>query len=228
MILVMRARGPGSWSFLIPRGSSDDVSFDPFETPREIKRRLRREVVERILSIEPNDRADQERFLADHFPRLPGFDTASTALLYVSHLPEEFETKGMIRLASSLGKVVACPRVDRAARRLRLFRVEDVDADLVPGPFGIPEPGPEAEEISPDRIDWALVPGIAFDPRGFRLGRGAGYYDRLLPTLRPEVLKLSLIFEAQRVESLPVEPHDRPVDGVVGAGRSWFRDGLID
>ena len=68
-----------------------------------------------------------------------------------------------------------------------------------------------------------LVPGLAFDARGYRLGRGAGHYDRLLPRLRPEVSRWALILDCQWVEDLPVEPHDIPLDGVVSPGREIVR-----
>ena len=54
--------------------------------------------------------------------------------------------------------------------------------------LGIPEPRPDLPEVPPAAVDWALVPGLAFDERGFRLGRGAGYYDRLIPLLRPDAI----------------------------------------
>lgn len=171
--------------------------------------------------MDPIDRRHQETELELLFPNLIGFDQAKTVLLYVSHLPEEFETRRMIDAAADQGKRVACPRVDRLARQLRLFKVEDPDRELVSGPFGIPEPGPSAEEIPADQIDWALIPGIAFDTRGYRLGRGAGYYDRLLPTLPSQAVRLSLALSPQWIDSLPVESHDEAVDAVIGVDRSW-------
>ena len=102
---------------------------------------------------------------------------------------------------------------------LRLHRIRDLERDCSPGPFGIPEPAPEAEAVEPGAIDWALVPGIAFDPRGYRIGRGAGYYDRLLPMLRPEAPRYALVLDRQWIDEVPTEPHDQPVDGVVGASR---------
>jgi 5-formyltetrahydrofolate cyclo-ligase len=132
----------------------------------------------------------------------------------------------MIETAIERGKTVVCPRVDRQERRLRLFRLEHFEHDLVPGPFGIPEPKPGSLEMGPEQIDWALIPGIAFDAHGFRLGRGAGYYDRLLPLLRPETPRLALVLEPQWVDELPTEPHDQPVHGVFGSQRSWLSAAL--
>ena len=196
----------------------------PDETIREAKRRLRREVVARVLAMEPRDRRNEHRDLDRRFLGLPGLEGAGTVLLYVSHLPEEVETARMIRDCLDRGRIVLCPRVDRPARMLRLHRVDDPDRDLVPGGFGIPEPRADAPEIAPECVDWALVPGIAFDGDGYRLGRGAGYYDRLLPTLRPETPRWSLCYSTQWVDALPVEPHDERLDGVISPTRSVVRE----
>jgi 5-formyltetrahydrofolate cyclo-ligase len=194
---------------------------------RLAKRQLRGEVVQRLRAMGSIDRARQDAALEAIFPTLPALDQAAVLLLYLSHLPEEFETRGMIRWALQRGKTVACPRVDSKARMLRLHRIEDLERDLAPGPFGIPEPTPAAPIIEPGRIDWALVPGVAFDPRGFRLGRGAGYYDRLLPTIRPEAPRFALVLGPQWVEEVPTEPHDQAVDGVVGVERRSLRSSRI-
>lgn len=195
------------------------MSTDPL---RAAKTRLRRLVVDRILSLNPADRLGQEKILLERFSTLPGFDRATIVLLFVAHLPEEVPTLGMIEHALERGKTVVCPRVDRQERRLRLFQVEHLDRDLGPGPFGIPEPKPGTLEIGPQQIDWALIPGIAFDAQGSRLGRGAGYYDRLLPLLNPNAPRLALVLDPQWVDQLPTEPHDQPVHGVIGCRRSWL------
>src|SRR5206468_2067282 len=103
------------------------------------KRALRRATIRRILALDPADRARQEAVLVDLFPHLPGLSSATTLLLYASAFPEEFATRPMIRHALDSGRVVACPRVDRAARTLRLHRIDDPDRDLAPGTLGIPE-----------------------------------------------------------------------------------------
>ena len=67
------------------------------------------------------------------------------------------------------------------------------------------------------------MPGLGFDDLGFRLGRGAGHYDRLLPLLRPDAPRWALALDCQWVEDLPVEPHDVPIDGVVSPGKTVTR-----
>ncbi len=188
------------------------------------KQAIRRDMVERILAIDQDDRRRQDAHLTDRLATLPGFEAAGTVLLYVSAFAEEITTGPALRQVLSMGKRLVCPRVDRPARRLRLYRVDDPECDLVAGSMGIPEPSRHLAAVAPEEIDWVLVPGLAFDDRGFRIGRGAGYYDRLLPTLRPDAPRWALAYDCQWVASLPTQSHDQPLDGIVSPGRWWQRD----
>ena len=179
------------------------------------KQHLRRLVARCIHALDPVERSDQQRMLASRFAGLPGLDTSATVLLYVTAFPEELDTRPWLDWTLEHGRQLLCPRVDRQTRRLRLHEVNDLDADLVPSAMGIPEPRQDAPEVEPVAVDWVLVPGLAFDLRGYRLGRGGGYYDRLLPTLRPDAPRWALCFDCQWVDALPVEPHDVPLDGIV-------------
>jgi len=191
--------------------------------PRTAKIALRRDLVARILAIDPADRRRQQADLDERFHTLPGFSGARTVLLYAHAFPEEIDTSAMLRHTLDASKRLACPRVDWAARRLRLFHVTDPAIDLVPGTLGIPEPRPDLPELDPLAIDWVLVPGLGFDDRCFRIGRGAGHYDRLLPLLRPEAPRWALAFDAQWLDAVPDEPHDQPLDGVVSPSRTATR-----
>jgi len=183
--------------------------------PQVEKRRLRRSMVQTILALEPRVRAEQEAKLASAFPSLPGYADARTVLLYVTAFPEEIATRSMLKHALAQGKTLVCPRVDRREQRLRLYRVEDLDRDFKPGMLKIPEPQPHCQELDAGAIDWVLVPGLAFNPQHYRVGRGAGHYDRLLPTLREGTPRWALALDCQLVPSFPVETHDVPLDGVV-------------
>jgi len=178
------------------------------------KRELRRSIRAEVLNISPTEREAQEAALSSLFPTLHGYAPAGTVLLYARAFPEEIETYGFLKHALGSNKRVACPRVVRAERCLRLYRIEDPGRDLGPGTLGIPEPLGHCREIEPEAIDWVLVPGLAFDRECRRLGRGAGHYDRLLPRLRPDALRWALAFDCQVVERLPVEPHDVSLDGI--------------
>lgn len=184
------------------------------------KQALRRATVERLRALDPSRRAVEEATLSARFPSLPGFEAAGCVLLYASAFAEEIDTTPFLKQTLDLGKRIALPRVDRAEHRLRLFFVADLETDLRRGTLNIPEPKRSCPEADPSSIDWVLVPGLAFDPQCYRLGRGAGYYDRLLPTLRPDCPRWALALDAQWVDELPVEGHDVAIDGVVSASRT--------
>lgn len=188
------------------------------------KRTLRRAMVAQILDLAASMRRAQNAELLQRFPSLPGYSTAGTVLLYATAFREEIATEPLLEHALSAGKRVILPRVDRAQGMLVLCRVEDPRTDLVPGTRGIPEPRADAPLINPVEVDWVLVPGLVFDTRCYRLGRGAGHYDRLLPTLRTEVSRWALAYDCQWTDELPVEPHDVPLDGVVSPSQWCTRE----
>jgi 5-formyltetrahydrofolate cyclo-ligase len=179
-----------------------------------IKQLLRRQIRDLVRSMPPADRLAESAAVVSRLLEAPGFATASTVLLYLGHLAEEWDTRPLISACLARGQSVLLPRVVREEHRLALIEVQALD-ELIPGTLGIPEPHADAPESSPSLVDWALIPGLAFDPLGFRLGRGAGHYDRLLPALRPGVPLWSGAFSPQLVDRLPAEPHDLPVDAIV-------------
>jgi 5-formyltetrahydrofolate cyclo-ligase len=197
---------------MIPQGKMDQANHSS-------KADIRRGMKATIAALDPDERRAQEDALAARFTGLPGLAEARSVLLFVAALPEEPRSFDLFALVDAMNKIVLCPRVDRRGRRLSLHRIADPAADLSPGVLGIPEPRQDLPEISPATVDWALVPGLAFDERGFRLGRGAGYYDRLLPLLRPDATCWALCLACQLVRELPVEAHDAPLNGISTPGR---------
>ena len=128
----------------------------------------------------------------------------------------ELDTDPLLAIAHREGKRVALPRVNASTRMLELFFVDDVAAQTTPGTWGIREPIPErCDAAAAEQIDLAITPGVAFDRRGGRLGYGGGFYDRLLPMLRPEVPKVVLAFAVQLVERVPRGPQDVVVDAIL-------------
>ena len=178
---------------------------------RAQKRVLRRAMVERILALDPARRARPGGRAGRSVPGLAGFEEAADRPALRVGLPRGDRHRAHAprrpwsgaRRCSAPGSIA--PRGGSGSTE-----VDDPEHDLAPGTLGIPEPRAVCLEIAPDDVDWVLVPGLAFDDRGFRLGRGAGHYDRLLPTLRPDAPRWALAFDCQWVEAFPVEPHDVP------------------
>jgi 5-formyltetrahydrofolate cyclo-ligase len=115
------------------------------------------------------------------------------------------------------GKILLLPRVNLQKGSLDLYLVRDPVRDLRVGTWGIREPRPDrCVRVDPHAIDFVLVPGLAFDARGGRLGYGGGFYDKLLAHgLSPCAWLVAGAFKSQMVEKVPVDGHDVPMDVVV-------------
>lgn len=144
---------------------------------------------------------------------------AARAVLVTLPFRNEWDTRELVRAALRAGKIVAAPRVDDAARMLDLRIIGDPERDVGASRQGIPEPLSHCPPIARDAIDFVVVPGIAFDREGHRLGYGGGYYDRLLPLLSPHAARVAGAFDLQILPRVPVGPYDIPVDAVVTESR---------
>lgn len=146
---------------------------------------------------------------------LPEF-RESQAIMFFLSFGQEVRTEAMVRESLALGKQVLVPKTDTKNHRLILSRLVDYDADLAPGIWGIPEPRPQAlRPVDAKVMDLVLVPGVAFDKTGNRLGYGGGYYDRLFPTLKKATPLVALAFACQLVAMVPTEAFDQPVDCLI-------------
>jgi 5-formyltetrahydrofolate cyclo-ligase len=183
-------------------------------TLRDDKRTLRESLIAARDALPAAMRARASRSIADRIAALPAWRAARVVLLTLP-FRSEWDAHLAVRDALADGKTVAVPRVDAPARMLHALVIEDLERDVEPGYRGIPEPRADRPAIPLDRIDWVLVPGIAFDPAGKRLGYGGGYYDRLLPLLPPAAERVAGAFEAQIVERVPAARHDIGVDCIV-------------
>jgi 5-formyltetrahydrofolate cyclo-ligase len=140
---------------------------------------------------------------------LPLWSAAKFPALYVS-TGGEASTRRILEELFRAGRAVALPRVEGA--ELRLHRVTSF-ADLIPGKFGILEPDPATPSVAPGEPDLVIVPGVAFDRRGHRVGYGKGYYDRLLAVA--EAPTLALAYGFQLVHHIPDEEHDKRMDYIL-------------
>ena len=181
------------------------------------KKEIREEIREKLLKQGDQERRESSRRVEESLVRLGEYQKARCVLIYVA-LPEEVATASLIERSLALGKRVVVPRVLDETHALELREIRDAALDLVKGAFGIFEPRPERTRVvTAAEIDCAVVPGLAFDRRGRRLGRGRGYFDRLLAGLDRRVPRLGLAFGFQVVDELPFEPHDQPVDRVLSS-----------
>jgi 5-formyltetrahydrofolate cyclo-ligase len=135
----------------------------------------------------------------------------------------EVDTAGIDADARAAGLRIAYPRVDPARGEIELHWVDEPPDDaLVEGAFGVPEPRADAPLADPSLIERVIVPALAFDPTGHRIGFGGGFYDRLLPRCTA-ARTIGLCFDFQIIAEVPVTAGDRPVDLVITDRRAFSR-----
>jgi 5-formyltetrahydrofolate cyclo-ligase len=181
---------------------------------REAKRSVRLRVLAARDAWSAAERAAAAQAIVDRIIALPSFAAARTVQLTLP-FRSEWDTLPLVRAALVAGKTVVLPRVDTGARVLVLHAIRDPVADVAAGCRGIPEPGLQCPVVAPAAIDWVLVPGVAFDAAGRRLGYGGGFYDRLLPLFARGVARVAGAFALQLVARVPTAAHDLKVDTIV-------------
>jgi 5-formyltetrahydrofolate cyclo-ligase len=182
---------------------------------------LRRRAIAIRDGLPPEQRRAMSAAIRERLQGLACWKEARAVGLYAA-IRGEVDTLPLIEAARAAEKRVAFPRARRSEGTLAFYEVACA-ADLSLGAFGVPEPAEDDSRRLP------IVPGVAFDRRGWRLGFGGGFYDRLLGACRrPSV---GLAYACQIHDALPAEDHDRGVDIVVTetgwfkAGGSWQREG---
>lgn len=186
-------------------------------TLAEQKKALRRDVLSRIYTLTEETRKQAGAAIARILPSCPDWSNARTVGLFWSH-GWELDLSPVWQIASREGLHVAAPAFHPITREYVWRLVTDFRSELVPGELGVFEPLAHCREIPADILDWVLVPGVAFDSEGGRLGRGKGHYDRwLLGSSR--AIRCGIGFEEQVVTKVPLEPHDVRLHYVVTPAR---------
>ncbi len=184
----------------------------------EAKKGLRTRVREELKRMSPDER-ERESAAACALLKMQSVWKEAQSVLLFAPLAEELDIWVLLNEVMSAGKVAALPRFKKETGAYAACRIQDMAADLFAGRFGIREPNESCLEIT-DRFDLLLVPGVAFDLKGGRLGRGTGFYDRLLSTLSGP--KCGVAFDQQIVEGVVLERHDYKMDYLLTPTR-WVK-----
>jgi 5-formyltetrahydrofolate cyclo-ligase len=174
------------------------------------KRALRRQARARRDGMSPGERERMSEEVAANVLALPAVAGATTVMAF-SSFGSEVDTGPIIERLERDGRRVALPRVEGRDIVAVAHRSDD---RVRPTSFGAMEPA-GGEKLAPEEIDVVIVPGLAFDGSGHRVGYGRGFYDRFLATLRPDALTVGICFSVQLVDEVPHGQGDRPVDLVM-------------
>lgn len=185
---------------------------------QEQKTRLRLSVRAELKKISPSVRpamSEQARALL----KRQAIWRQAMSILFFAPLPEELDIWPLLNVALAGGKIVALPRFNAESGGYISCRVQNLSMDLQTGRYGIREAAGHCPPIELNRLDLILVPGVAFDLRGRRLGRGKGFYDQLLALVGGTTCGVA--FDEQIVGEIPVEPHDVAVNCILTPTR-WI------
>lgn len=175
---------------------------EPIDTKSKLRAQMRR-----LLRDAPSDPLPICEAVFHWLSSRPALQTIAV----FAALPGEVDLTEMI--TRHPGPRWVYPRIDE--NELRFHAVQNPALELIPGAFGVREPSPTLPVIPTHQIDAFLCPGLAFDARGGRLGRGRGFYDRMLADARPDAEKIGVCFPSQIVTDTFSEPHDIHMDDVL-------------
>jgi len=182
-----------------------------------VKDTLRRELLQRRETLAVTERLKKDKKIKTRFLQLEEFKKAERIFFYASYRAE-VDTFIIISEALRMNKKVALPKVYPKEKDMKFYWIRDVQ-ELSPGYWGIPEPDP-VEEAYPENADLIVIPAIAFDKRGYRLGYGGGYYDRFLKKVRKDAILIGLAYEEQILDIVPKDEWDIPVSLIVTEERT--------
>jgi 5-formyltetrahydrofolate cyclo-ligase len=179
---------------------------------------VKRELRARAFACRRKQEGKQQlsRQICRKLAALPEYLAADTVMSYVD-FRSEVRTRHFLQTARRHGKRIVVPYCDGG--QLGLFLLEGLD-ELAPGSYRILEPEPRwrgrtDRKVDVAELDLIVIPGVAFDRKGGRLGRGKGYYDRFLPRTRKDAASVALAFECQLFDRVPMQPHDVYMDKVI-------------
>ena len=183
-----------------------------------LKTELRSHIRARLENMSEAVRAVESIELCE---RLQAQIASAHTILFFAPLPDELDVWPVLKLALATGTNCALPFFDAEKKSYGAKRLNNLAADIVIGKFGVREPAAGCAEIPLNQFDLVLVPGLAFDLSGHRLGRGQGFYDRILA--EASGIKCGICHNFQLLKKIPTEAHDAPVDFIYTPSRGVRR-----
>ncbi len=189
----------------------------------EKKQEIRLSMANSLGALSNREKAEKTRGIENRVFEFANFIEAKVVLLYIAS-ENEVRTEGIFRRCFDYNKIVVLPVHDTSRRKIKIFKIDNPATDLVMGPRGILEPNPDKCKVVPfDCLDIALIPAVALDEKGGRVGSGDGFYDRLVPRLPLTTRKVALSFEDQILPQVPMESHDKHVDIIITENRIIYK-----
>ena len=181
------------------------------------KKALRKEILAKRNIMDAIEKEEKDRKILDEFYESNYYREAKNIFIYISY-DSEINTKGIIKKALRDNKKIYVPRTEFKTRLMDAVEITSLN-NLIESEYGILEPSVEEPHIDPNEIDLIVVPGVAFDRNGGRMGYGAGFYDRYFKKISKDnmkkVIKLALAYDFQILEKIPMNEQDVPVNYII-------------
>ncbi|OOM76265.1 putative 5-formyltetrahydrofolate cyclo-ligase [Clostridium puniceum] len=181
------------------------------------KKILRKEILEKRNNIDLIKKEEMDKKILDQFYESKYYKEAEKIFIYISYA-SEINTKEIINKALKDKKKIYVPRTEFETRHMDAVEIIGLD-NLIESKYGILEPSIKEKHIDPNELDLIVVPGVAFDRNGGRMGYGAGFYDRYFKKINKEnisrIVKLALAYELQMLDKVPMNARDVPVDYII-------------
>jgi 5-formyltetrahydrofolate cyclo-ligase len=174
---------------------------------------IRKQIIEHRDSIDINIKNQRDENIFNSLIKSEWYKKANTIFAFVS-FKSETDTHKIIRYAIQDKKTIYVPRIKSKQKGIEIFKIDSFD-QLEKGYFGILEPIESCLAVDSKDIDLILMPGVAFDRQGGRLGYGAGFYDRFLSNMSNIVDKIAVAYHFQVLDNIPMDEHDVRINGIV-------------
>ena len=193
------------------------------EEIRQTKDDIRRNIEKALASLSDKEIKDKTQRIEKRLFEFANFLEANIVLLYINSNCE-VNSLEIIKRCLNYKKIVILPAFVPTKYEMKLMKIDNLDTDLTLGPRNLLEPDSnQCNTVPIECIDIAIIPGVAFDEKGGRIGSGDGYYDRLIPNLPITTRKVALTFEDQIVPQIQMEAHDRHVDIIITEKRIIYK-----
>ncbi len=193
------------------------------EDIKEKKQALREQMTSSLEAMSKETLENKNMVVTEKLFNFANFLEAKIALLYL-HNNWEIDSERIIKQALEMHKIVVLPLINRDKPKVALYKIDAPGKDIIQDSEGnlMPDVG-HCKKVPIDCIDIAIVPGLAFDEKGGRIGAGDGYYDHLIPRLPVTTRKVAVSFEEQVVALVPMESHDKYVDIIITDSRIIYK-----
>ena len=177
------------------------------------KKDIRKSILDQREKVDTDVRMEWDKDIFNKLINTEFYKNAAVIFVYVS-FQSEVDTHKIIKHALLTGKTIYVPKIEPEKNRMEIFKINNLE-ELKIGYFGILEPQPNYKVADSNNIDLILMPGVAFDRLGGRVGYGKGFYDVFLKKINKEAYKIALTYDFQVLDKVPMDEFDVKIDGII-------------